>query len=543
MDGEIKNYESELQQHATKNTDVGEKLVGRRPDDAAPAVLEQDTSGAEPSVAVGQQMMEANHAAEIAYNTNRSDVKDQAATLLDQLNSVKNQAGAGNTVANPSATASDKQVGIDPGMYKEQGSQPQGGIDETRNTYDYNSAGTKDYDESVTTSTTQSSGKGTVSTTWDSEYKMGSDYTVDDSQDYSWNKLATEMAQLSYDQEAAQYRAQSIAAKQEMDAAATNAWNNYFAAAYSAEQTQDKMGWSGGQEKASDLQVMFLQAESAANMYTQDEMQRYGVETKLGIARMYAEANQKTLALEYYQDEVNKAISEANITGYYVPPEASEMFKQQELADKILNDPNATAEQKERAKNVNTNCEKYYQNLGFEKGTRKDENGKVVTEFFGIKTLSLLTHEETVRNNKINEEIQREANQIAQSQANATWKQVNIQEKQYNLDVRTQEQIEIKEMKESGQVAKSVSPTNYYETTKKVKDPKTGKMKTVTERHYVKDNVKNLQQHDGGAALYRYGGSYWVLDSNNNRYQVFNSSEEAANKGHDKWGLPTNYKP
>ena len=497
MDGEIKDYESELKNAANNQPrDVGEKLIARPQDGAAPAVLEQDTSGSQ-NATVSQQMQEADHAAEIARNTKISNIKDQAASLLDQLNSAKNQVGAGNTVANTSATDSDKQVGIDTGMYKEQGSQPQGGIDETRTTYDYNSQGTKNYDESVTTSTTQSAGKGTTTTTWDSEYKMGSDYAVDDSQDYSWNKLATEMAQLSYDQEAAQYRAESIAAKQEMDAAATSAWNNYFAAAYSAEQTQDKMGWSGGQEKASDLQVMFLQAETAANMYTQDEMQRYGVETKLGIARMYADANQRSLALQYYQDEVNKAISEANITGYYVPPEASEMFKQQELADKILNDPNATTEQKERAKNVNKNCEKYYQNLGFEKGTRKDKNGKVVTEFYGIKTLSLLQHEETVRNNKVNEKLTRQANQIAASNAAAAWKGVRLQEKQYNLDVQRQNFAETQEIMSKG----------------------TSQTKNIS--GYYKDNNGKKVSISGNKKVYSYNGKqYIILGSGTTQYAV-----------------------
>ena len=288
-------------------------------------------------------------------------------------------------------------------------------------TYNYNSQAPKKYDETVTTTTTQSNGSKPISTVWDSEYKMDKGYTVDDSQDYSWNKLAGEMAQLNYDQEAAQYRAESIAAKQELDAAASSAWNNYFAAEYSARQTQEKMGWSGGQEKASDLQVMFLQAETAANMYTQDEMQRYGVESKLSIARMYAEANQRTLALEYYQDAIDNAISEANITGYYVPPEASEMFTQEAVANDIIKDPASTPEAVARAKNVITNCQAYYKNLGFERGTRKDANGKVVTEWFGIKTLALLTHEETVRNNKVNEELQRQANAINQQQANTAW--------------------------------------------------------------------------------------------------------------------------
>ena len=314
--------------------------------------------------------------------------------------------------------------------------------EEASKTYDYNSQGVKVYDESVTTTTHQSTGKEPLSAEWNSQYGMDKQYKATDDSEYSWNKLAAEMSQTTYDQEANQYRAESIAAKQEIDAAAASAWNNYFAAEYSARQTQDKMGWSGGQKQASDLQVSFLQAESAANMYTQDELQRYGVESKLSIARMYADANQKALALDYYQDAVNQAVSEANLTGYYVPPEASEMFIQQDAAEKIIDDPFATADAKARAKSVIANCEQYYANLGFERGTRVDENGKVVTEWRGIKTLATLQHEETVRNNQIMEELQKQSNDIAQSNADAAWKSANLAEKQWDYELQQQNDIE-----------------------------------------------------------------------------------------------------
>ena len=334
--------------------------------------------------------------------------------------------------------------------------------DEASKTYNYNSQGAKVYDESVTTTTHQSTGKEPLSAEWNSQYGMDNAYKATDDSEYSWNKLAAEMSQTTYDQEANQYRAESIAAKQEIDAAAASAWNNYFAAEYSARQTQDKMGWSGGQKQASDLQVSFLQAESAANMYTQDEMQRYGVESKLSIARMYADANQKVLALEYYQDAVDQAVSEANLTGYYVPPEASEMFVQQDTAQKILDDPTASADAKARAKSVIANCEQYYANLGFERGTRKDENGNVVTEWFGIKTLSTLQHEETVRNNKVNEELQRQANDISEKQLNATYASIEVQKANLRLLEENQNWIEMQNIIQTGSNHEAKDDNNYY---------------------------------------------------------------------------------
>lgn len=334
--------------------------------------------------------------------------------------------------------------------------------EEASKTYDYNSQGAKVYDESVTTTTHQSTGKEPLSAEWNSQYGMDNAYKATDDSEYSWNKLAAEMSQTTYDQEANQYRAESIAAKQEIDAAAASAWNNYFAAEYSARQTQDKMGWSGGQKQASDLQVSFLQAESAANMYTQDEMQRYGVESKLSIARMYADANQKALALDYYQDAVNQAVSEANLTGYYVPPEASEMFIQQDLAEKILADNTASADAKARAKSVIANCEQYYANLGFEKGTRVDDNGKVVTEWRGIKTLATLQHEETVRNNKVNEELQRQANDISEKQLAATYASIEVQKANLRLMEENQNWIEMQNIIQKGSNHEAIDDDNYY---------------------------------------------------------------------------------
>jgi hypothetical protein len=380
--------------------------------------------------------------------------------------------------------------------------------EEANKTYDYNSQGVKVYDESVTTTTHQSTGKQPLSAEWQSQYGMDDAYKAKDGEDYSWNKLAAEMAQTTYDQEANQYRAESIAAKQEIDAAAASAWNNYFAAEYSARQTQDKMGWSGGQKQASDLQVQFLQAENAANMYTQDELQRYGVESKLSIARMYADANQKALALDYYQDAVNQAVSEANLTGYYVPPEASEMFIQQDAAEKILADPFSTEDAKARAKSVIANCEQYYANLGFERGTRTDANGKVVTEWRGIKTLATLQHEETVRNNKIIEDLQRQANDIAGQQLQATKDSIKVQQSNLRLAQETQNWIEGQKIIENGINKPAKDGDNYYIDDKGNTHP------------IPKDT-------DGNKSLYEYNGKWYYSVMEGTKQKVY----EAYNIG------------
>ena len=359
-------------------------------------------------------------------------------------------------------------------------------------TYDYTSQGKKNYDESVTTTTVQSTGAN-MTATWDSEYKMDQAYTAKEGEDYSWNKLAEEMAALDYAQESSQARYESMQTKQELDKQATDAFNKYFAAEYSARQTQDKMGWSGGQQTASDLQVAFLQAETAANMYTQDEMQRYGVETKLGIARMYAEANQRALALTYYQDAVDQAIKEAEQTGWYIPAEAGEMFKQQEIANKILADPNSTAEEKARAEQVNKNCQAYYDAKGFEHGYAYDEKtGKVVTEYYGIKCLQTLQYEETVRNNKVNEDLQRQANQIAKEANGIARQNLNLARAQYNLDVARQNRI-------LGETAVKEGKPEIYAGGNATYQDSSGKTVKVP----------------SGSTVYNYGGELYYKDASN----------------------------
>jgi hypothetical protein len=307
--------------------------------------------------------------------------------------------------------------------------------EDMKQTYNYTSQSAKNYDESLTTTTTQSTGAN-MSATWNPSIQMDEGYKAKDDSDYSWNKQAQEQAPIVYAQEEMQARYESIQTKQELNEAAKNAWNQYFGSEASARQTQDKMGWTGGQKTASDLQISFLQAQTASDMYTKDEMQKYGVETKLGIARLYAEAEQNTLALKYYQDAVDLAIKEGEQTGYYVPAEAKEMFQQDEMARDILKDPMATQEQKDRANGVLKATQKYYDNKGFQRGYAKDKNGKVITEYYGIKTLQLLTHEETVRNNKINEELQRQQVEAAKSQAGAAWASYRNAKREFNLRVK-----------------------------------------------------------------------------------------------------------
>ena len=444
---------------------------------------------------------------------------DETPTVIEQ--------DTGTIYSNAKAPASSPVVGENP--HADTIAQNTLNNPESKETYNYNSLEQKDYDTTVKTRTVQSTGA-EMAGVWESEMKMDNAYKAREGEDYKWNKLATEMAELDYAQESNQARYESMQAKQEIDKAATQAFNNYFAAEYSARQTQDKMGWTGGQQTASDLQVAFLQAESAANMYSQDEMQRYGVETKLGVARLYAEANQKALALQYYQDAVDQSIKEAEQTGWYVPAEATEMFAQDKVAREILADPNATAEEKGRAERVLLNTQAYYDAKGFSRGYAYDEDGNVVTEYYGIKCLQTLQYEETVRNNKVNEDLQRQANELQRQANNIAAEGNDIGRLQLQATYAIQDRIE------SDKVAERVANGTDQAYTIKGSN------------NYYLDLDNHPVDIPKGATVYRDGANLAIAmrtSTGETRYRtVYNSNETTANKfASENEGFTNNYRP
>jgi hypothetical protein len=163
-------------------------------------------------------------------------------------------------------------------------------------------------------------------------------------------------------------------------------------------------------------------------MYSKFELQEYGLDSQLSVARMYAEANMEALALDLYQDEVSKAISEAELTGYYISPEAGEIMKQQKAARDILNKKNITPAEKSRAEGVLSAGNAYFDKLGFS----KDEKGN----YIGVETLANLEFQETKRANLRNEQLQQDANDIARDAANDAnyWANKNYELAEDQLD-------------------------------------------------------------------------------------------------------------
>lgn len=295
-----------------------------------------------------------------------------------------------------------------------------------RSDYSYRSPQDQSKEPTVTTIST-TKGNVTDRVTWKDHYGMEDTYKADASQDYSWNQIAKHRAQYTYEQEATQVLSDYAKSMNEIKEAGSQAMDQYFSAAYGANQTADKMGWQGGQVISNDAKTAFLKASTAANMYDKFELQKYGVESQLTVARLYAEANMEALALDLYQDAVNQAMREADLTGWYIAPEASEIMKQQKVAQEILGNRNSTDAERKRANEVISAGNKYFDKLGFQ----KDQYG----HYIGVKTLAKLEFEETERANRENERLQDQANQIARDAVNATYAQIASNEKIANQQI------------------------------------------------------------------------------------------------------------
>ena len=281
--------------------------------------------------------------------------------------------------------------------------------------YDFKSSVDQSKDPTVTTQSTARHNI-TDNVTWESQYTMDNQFKTTDDADYTWNKLAKERSQYTYDQEATQVLSDYAKSMAEIKEAGAAAMDTYFSAIYNANQTADKMGWQGGQVTSNDAKTAFLKASTAANMYSKFELQEYGLESQLSVARMYAEANMEALALDIYQDELNNAIRKSELTGFYISPEASEIMKQQQAAREIIANTTSSDADKARAEKIIAAGYKYFDNLGFEKSYTDPDTGKT-TEYPGVKVLAKIEYDETKRSNLENERLQQQNNDIAREAA------------------------------------------------------------------------------------------------------------------------------
>ena len=169
---------------------------------------------------------------------------------------------------------------------------------------------------------------------------------------YNWETKAEERAGLDYESEVLETQTNYLTNRQTIDAEGQAAQNQVAMQKYAQNQSSEKAGWTGGYILDTERQMEYLKQTINSQMYGAMELQKYGYDTSLAAARLAYDTNRYDLALQYYNTALQRAVTEAEITGYYIAPEVSEMLDEYSIASRTLNDKNATAEDKARADRV-----------------------------------------------------------------------------------------------------------------------------------------------------------------------------------------------
>lgn len=184
---------------------------------------------------------------------------------------------------------------------------------------------------------------------------------------YSWDKQAEDRANLNYKSDVLNAKANYLTNRQTIESQGQGMQQQVDMQKYTNNQSADKVGWTGGYVLDTERQMNYLKASIQAQMYGQMELQRYGYDTALASARLAYDTNRYDLALQYYNTALSRAISEAEVTGYYVSPETQEMLNEYSIASKVLNDDTASEEDKLRADKVLSSVYSWFEDHGISK--------------------------------------------------------------------------------------------------------------------------------------------------------------------------------
>lgn len=188
-----------------------------------------------------------------------------------------------------------------------------------------------------------------------------------------------------------------------LDANSGSAMDQFLSQDYDYDKKEAGTYWVAGAINDVETQMTFLNTLIREDMYDVMDLQKYYYDTTMATARAYAASKEKETAYGLYRAAQEKAIAEAQLTGWYMPAEGNYMLAQYAVAQNVLNSDAATNDEIARASRISGTVEKWFN--ANQIGTR------------GIKCLNLLNHEENVRHNTIMGELQKEANQLA-GQAN-----------------------------------------------------------------------------------------------------------------------------
>ena len=172
--------------------------------------------------------------------------------------------------------------------------------------------------------------------------------------EYSWNKNAKELAEKTYAQKVLEERQGLLTNRQTLEQNAQQYQTESDMKKYQDNQTADKVGWTGGYVLDQEQQREYLKASIQAQLYGAMELQKYGYDTSLAAARLAYDANMLQYAQEYYNQAVQTAINEAQVTGTYFSAEVKDMLGQWKVAQAKLTENENDAQASEVVKNIKT---------------------------------------------------------------------------------------------------------------------------------------------------------------------------------------------
>lgn len=198
--------------------------------------------------------------------------------------------------------------------------------------------------------------------------------------DYSWDVQGTNKANTQLEIDKNNAKQEALANRQTIEQNAQAYQQQADMMKYSANQSAQSAGWTGGYVLDQNRQMEYLKSSIQAQMYGAMELQKYGYETALAAARLSYDLNQQEFAHQYYMDAVNIAVTEAQQTGYYVSAEVKDMMSQYNVAqEKLKINPND-----EQAAAVTKGVKDWF---------KANFNSDVSISDTAVKTLSLLTSE------------------------------------------------------------------------------------------------------------------------------------------------------
>lgn len=129
-------------------------------------------------------------------------------------------------------------------------------------------------------------------------------------------------------------------------------------------QNKNKMGITGHAADDMDRRVVAANNARALNLYSQEDMIKYGYETGVKVATLYGNLKERQVTAEEYNKAIDRAAQEAQRTGIYKDPIAIQLLEQRKMAVSMTNNPYATQEEKARALQVTNGVRNAFLELG-----------------------------------------------------------------------------------------------------------------------------------------------------------------------------------